>query len=306
MQIHHEIVPRSPHESFRCFVREAGTFPFRWHAHPECELTLITAGSGWRYVGDQREPYRAGDLVLLGPGLPHTWMSVPAARGRSPRPRAIVVQFLPEFLGAAFRDAPELAPLRRLLTAAGRGLKLRGRLREAVAVDLEALPVRHGFPRLLGLLRMLDAIARSGERSAIASPAYRRPERERDSVRLAPLLNHLHENYRERLPAADLARRFGWSVSTLTRFFRRAVGRTLVSYLNELRIGHATERLLETDLTVAEICFQSGFQNLSHFNRRFRLVHQMTPREFRRPYRDPAGGNAPVHPKLGRDRTPRR
>lgn len=290
MQLHNEIVPRSPHESFRCFVRTAGEFPFRWHAHPECELTLIVSGGGWRYVGDQRERYRAGDLVLLGPGLPHTWMSTPGRSGRGARQRAIVVQFRPEFLGAAFREAPELASLRRLLAAAGRGLQLRGRLREEVAGGMEQLPGLHGFPRLLGLLRLLDAIARSGQRSALASPAYRPPEREEDSLRLAPLLKHLHANYRERQPAADLARRFGWSVSTLARRFRRGLGRTLVSYLNELRIGHAAERLLDTEQTVAEICFQSGFQNLSHFNRRFRAAHRMTPRAFRRHYGEPAGG----------------
>ena len=107
MQIHHERVPRAPHESFRCFVREEAAFPFRWHAHPECELTLITHGRGWRYVGNQRETYQAGDLALLGPGLPHTWASGPAAAGGRSRHRAIVVQFRPDFLGASFLAVPE-------------------------------------------------------------------------------------------------------------------------------------------------------------------------------------------------------
>jgi AraC-like DNA-binding protein len=280
MQVHREIVPRAAHESFRCFVREEKDFPFLWHAHPECELTLITAGRGWRYVGDHREAYRTGDLVLLGPGLPHTWMSKPA-----PRHRAIVLQFDPACLGAPLRAAPEFAAVRRLLAASARGLRLRGRLRDRIAAGLEALPAQPGLPRLLALLGLFHLIAESRERSPIASPAYRRPEREEEQRRLAPLLNHLHASFRDRLPAAQLARRFGASTSTLARCFRRGTGRTLVQYLNELRIGHAAERLLDTDLTVSEVCFASGFQNLSHFNRLFRAAHRLTPRAYRRKFR---------------------
>jgi len=267
--------------SFICRRRIDPRFGFYWHVHPEIELTYIVRSRGRRFVGDSIEPYDDGDLVLLGPNLPHTWDSDPRRAGRQ---EAVFCQFSESFLGPEFLRAPELAPVRRLLDRSAQGLRFSGKTQKAASRRMEGMDRLQGVPRLATLLEVLDLLARSRDVRPLSSREFVPALRSGDAGRIDRVCRILNERCTERITLAEAAAAAHLSVPAFSRFFRRKTGRTLVAYLNELRTGLACRELIETDRSVSDIAFDSGFNNLSNFNRRFLALKGMSPREFRRQF----------------------
>ncbi len=267
--------------SFICRRRTDPRFGFFWHFHPEIELTLIVRSRGRRFVGDSIEAYEDGDLVLLGPNLPHTWASDPGRRGPHD---AVFCQFSEAFLGEPFLRAPEWSAVRRLLDRARQGLRFTGRTQKLVARQMDGLETRSGLSRLATLLEILDVLARSRDARPLSSrplgPSWRRG----DAERIDRVCRYLSERCLERVTLAEAASVAHLSIPAFSRFFRSRTGKTLVAWLNELRVGQACRELIESERSVSEIAFDSGFNNLSNFNRRFRALKGMNPLAFRRQY----------------------
>ena len=263
--------------SFRAFVKDEPRAPFLWHYHAEYELTYIVQGRGRRFVGDDVSAYREGDLVFLGSYLPHTWQS-------TGRYRAIVVQFARDFLGDALDVCPELRPIRQLLNRGRRGLKILGRARTRIAGQLDELVRAKGVSRLAHCLQMLDQLAAATQYQTLASEVFAAPRDTVHSDGLQAALDEIHRHFLEPLRQVDVAKQAGLSAAGFSRFFHRATGIRFVDYVIDLRVGHACQLLLETDLPVTQVGHDSGFANLSNFNRAFRQRRCMTPSEFRNTY----------------------
>lgn len=258
--------------SFLWKRRREARFGFAWHFHPEFEITGIEAGRGRRFVGDSQEDYGAGDLVLLGPNLPHTWASAPGGRGAN---SAAFCQFR----GGIVPDAPEFRSVRALLARASRGLVFP---RGADGGRLAALGGLTGARRYAGLLELLDRLASRRGARPLASPAYAPGPPPEASERIERVCRALDDDELAGLSLPEAARLAHLSVPAFGRAFKRATGKTLVGYLNELRVGRACRELLETSRPVSDVAFDCGFRNLSNFNRRFRALKGVSPREFRR------------------------
>jgi AraC-like DNA-binding protein len=277
-----ERVSTGPAASFRCRRRVDARFGFLWHFHREIELTYIVHSRGRRFVGDSIEPYEDGDLVLLGPDLPHTWHSDPRRKGPH---EAVFCQFSREFLGEAFIESPELAAVDRLLGRSARGLRFVGRTQKAVGRRMEGLDRLDGVPRLAALLEILDALARSRDARPLSGRRFVPLLRRGDAERIDRVCRLLNERCLEGVSLSEAAAAAHLSVPAFGRLFRRTTGKSLVVYLNELRTGLACRELIETDRPVSDIAFASGFHNLANFNRRFRALKGMSPREYRRAFR---------------------
>jgi AraC-like DNA-binding protein len=265
----------APGTSFRVQLRREPQFGFEWHFHREYELTLVTSGVGRRFVGDAVEPYQPGDLVLLGPELPHTWQS------QSTRwSEAVVVQFRRDFLGPALWQAPELSDVAALLDRANRGLAFPDgptEMMRAVAVEPDVTL------RLLGLLHVLVALAR-GRARPLASEGYAPRLGDHARRRVDAVCHYLAQHHTGPVTLTEAARIANLTPAAFCRFFRRATGHTLTGYLTLLRISTARRQLIETDHPVAQIAADCGFASLSHFNRTFRRLTGESPREFRRAF----------------------
>lgn len=281
-------------------------FPFVWHHHPEVELTLILRGHGQRFVGDSIEPFGPGDLVLLGPHLPHTWHTPP---GGGSVAEAVVVQFLPDFAGHAWWDLPEATALRRLLTRAARGVAFPPD-HDGVARTLIAMETRNPWQRITDLLdvlgRLADPADADGDAGRVLSAApHAAAPRHHDRRRIDTVCRLIAEHYHEPMTQARAASAVGLGPSSFSRFFKRMTGRTFVNYLHEVRIADACRRLTHTDRPITDVCFDCGFENLSHFNRIFRRLRGTSPRAFRRAARAPSGAGPtaglPDGPTLGAD-----
>jgi AraC-like DNA-binding protein len=267
-------------ESFRLMDVTGDRFGGGWHFHPEVELTLIAESRGIRFIGDRASRFEAGDVVLVGPNLPHCWISDEGDDAR--RARAVVLQFHPQFLGENFFSTPELAPLGRLLDRAHLGLEVRGKTRKELAQQLLELPRLSGARRLISILSILDVLAESRELRPLATSGFHPRLDVRASERIDRVYRFLLKRFQEPIRLAEVARVARMAPAAFCRTFRRDVGRPLFSVLTEIRIGHACKLLLETDGQVSQVCFDSGFGNLSHFNRQFLRVTGLTPREYRK------------------------
>ncbi len=269
------------HDRSRSFaVRSFEVRRFRspFHHHPELELTLIVKSAGHRYVGDHIGRFAAGDLVLMGPNLPHMYINDEKFSGKA---ASVVLQFLPGFLGDHFFELGELSHVRRLLERSRVGLSFHGRTREKVAPMLQQLCKLDGLARLSALLQVLELLARSREQRTLASASYSPSLALYQGERINRVCELISRKFREGITQSEAARAAKMSPASFSRFFRRATNKTFRAFLNEVRIGHATHLLVDSEKTVAEICYESGFGNLSNFNRQFLKLRRTSPRLYR-------------------------
>lgn len=270
--------------------RELDTIAFLWHYHPQFELTLTVNARGQRYIGDHLGDFEAGDLVLLGPNLPHTWSA--SERIDSAQPMlAVVVWFSLAWVEQLVACFPELQALRQLAARAGPALHFSpaaSARSAAKLLQLQALPVPQRLPLLLAVL--LDLAGDTGARP-LASMAQA-PLPDGQHKRMSDVFDFMHAHFRQDIALETLAQRAALSLGAFHRCFKRHAHCTPGQYLAQLRIGRACQQLIESNLAIAVIAQEAGYRNLAHFNRQFRAAKQVTPRAFRRQYRRGATGAA--------------
>ncbi len=258
--------------------------PFQWHYHPEFELTLTLNSRGQRYIGDDISSYDDGDLVLLGPNLPHTWCSAEKIDERRPH-HAIVMWFTEMWGQSVTATLAEMRIVQLMLARAGRGVIFSREAAERARPIIEAIPSQQPADRLFRLMELLALLAADAEAVPIAGPgADRRKVESPDRARIERVLDYLHTNYRERIAVRDLADVAALSPSGFHRFFRRHTQLTVTDYVAQLRVGQACALLVNSERPIAHIADEVGYANLANFNRQFRALKGLTPREFRRSF----------------------
>ncbi|HVX44390.1 MAG TPA: AraC family transcriptional regulator [Mycobacteriales bacterium] len=272
-----ERIDNLPRSSWKFQVRSEPGFPFRWHFHDEYELTLITRGTGRRFVGDSVEPYDPGDLVLFGEDLPHAYVS-DGEDGNE----AVVLQFRRSFLGAELFDSPDFAPVGAMLARSRRGLAFAGGA--AYEEDMRRLGTLDAPDRTLGLLAVLVDLARAEPPRPLAAEHYQPTLNVTARAQIQAVCQFLQEAYSRPVTLAETAAIAHLTPAAFSRFFQREMGRTLTAYLTDLRISAACRLLMSTDLPIATVAGRCGYGNLANFNRRFRALKQMAPREYRRAF----------------------
>lgn len=271
-------------QSWRLFDRRLPEFPFNWHYHPEFELTLTVNSRGMRFVGDHVETYDDGDLVLLGPNLPHAWQSQAVIDGEGPH-RAVVCWFTHDWIEAMIALAPELAGLRPLLAESGRGVVFGPATARAARERLLALVDIRIEQRVLDLLSILVELSGDPRRGPLASGAVSLGEVPRDKARMARVLDWLHEHYTRPIELAPLAEIAHLSPSQLQRMFKRSTRMSISAYVAQLRIGHACAMLAQGDRPIGVIAGEVGFADGPHLTRQFHAAKGMPPRAYRALFR---------------------
>lgn len=286
MRIVFEKVPDSEGSSFGCFHAGGQVFDCPYHIHPEIEILHVLSGSGLLVVGDHIGRFARGDLLLFGSGLPHMLSGdVPTSESTQPtrEPTHIrYVQFKQENFGEAFWQMPEQRAVSRLLGLSARGLLLDAAATQRVIPVMDKLWESRGARRLWGLMALLEEIAPAEQAQPLASVGYSPVSTHRDSERLNRAIHHINAHLTGNLTLDEVADKAGMSPQSFSRFFHKFVGIPFIEYVVSLRISLACRYLLETDKTIAAICYLCGFNNLSNFNRQFLRGKGTTPREFRR------------------------
>ena len=276
-----ELIPRSEIYSFAVRDFKLAAFSSPWHFHPECELTYVVSSRGKRFVGDSIERFGPGDVVLLGSNLPHYWRTEETQKNKKEPAHSIVVQFREECLGTDFLSRPELAEVRRLLMQSRRGCKYGSATSAAVAKIMQALSSHTGLERVIDWLNIFKLLLDAKDVQFLSSSGFSPYLDEFAGERINRAYQHIFAKFAEPLDHHQIAQDAGMSHSAFCHYFKRVTGRTLTDFINDVRIGHARRLLLESDQTVAEIAYASGYETLSNFNRRFRGITSLSPKEYR-------------------------
>jgi AraC-like DNA-binding protein len=275
-----KIIPEAG-SSFAILDKRAPRFDGRFHFHPEVEITLIENGTGRRVVGDSIEPFAPGDLVLIGEDLPHQYVSDPSSNGTRDVARAKVIQFRTSCLGDTWLELPEFTRIATMLSSATRGLKFSNATTRRASQLIEDLFAATEVKRLTLLLELLDVLARDGRAAPIASDGYLSKINTREGDAIDRALEYLNTNYTEPVTLDELSGHLHVSPATCNRLLQKSIGRSFKTALIEIRISHACRLLLETNQSIVEVAYASGFTNLSNFNRRFKEMKGRSPKAYR-------------------------
>ena len=281
MRIIFEKVPDSEGSSFGCFHAGGRVFDCPYHIHPEVEILHILSGQGLLVVGDHLGRFVPGDLFLLGSGLPHMLCSDPITSDTSEPTHIRYTQFKQENFGSDFWKMPEQQAVTHLLAQSARGLRFDETSTASLLPTLDRLWETFGARRLWNLMELLEKMAPSRNATPLASVGYAPVVTHRDSERLNRAIQHMNSHLTEPMLLTDVASKAGLSPQAFSRFFHKFMGIPFVEYVTSLRISLACRYLLESDKTIAAICYLCGFNNLSNFNRQFLRHKNTTPKAFR-------------------------
>jgi AraC-like DNA-binding protein len=255
------------------------TFHFNWHYHSsEVELTWIRQGSGLRYVGRSVEPFKTGDLVLLGNKLPHTWGSATDQQDHSDW---TVIQFECKRWGDDFWKMPELRELRALLDQAQSGIQFIGPRVQHIGELMEKLATRRPYS-LEGLALFIDIfhlLSITPARCLNAGPVQAGSAQ--PDPRLQQVLALVDELGGDHLLQAEVAARVKMGSAVFCRWFKQRMGRNFQRYLNEVRVARVCAHLADGNGSITSVAMDCGFNSMANFNRRFREITGLTPRDFR-------------------------
>ncbi len=250
------------------------------HYHPEIQITLIKKGSGVRLIGDRVLPFGPGTMMIISENVPHVFRSNPTDDGQLVE--AISLYFNREAFGPKFFSLPEMQSVRSLLDLSKGGLDVGGPTRTYVEEKLNRILYADGFDRLIKFLEILLALSKSSGLTELNPNRKDYYLDHRDSERLNQVFNYVFSNFDKQIHLKDMAAMTHFTVNGFCRYFKNKTRRSFVTFLNEVRISKAMEQLRAKDWSVSRVAMESGFSNLSHFNRQFKAIHGMTPTEFRR------------------------
>ena len=280
-----EITPLGDNDFMYVADRRKKEFDFPIHQHEIFELNFIAGASGCRrVVGDSSEVIGDLDLVLItSPNLEHVWEQHEC---KSDDIHEVTVQFFLDFDSptSPFCKNPYKS-IHQMLTRAKRGLAFPN---EAIMMVYHRIvrlsSIEEGFLAVQELFSILYELSKFDNARELASSAFAKVEVESDSKRILKVKNYIDEHYKEEMSLEQLADLVGMTPTAFSRYFKQRTGKNLSEYIVDIRLGHAARRLVDTTDSVSEICWTTGFNTLSNFNRLFRKRKGCSPTEFREKY----------------------
>ena len=258
-------------------------FTFPWHFHPEYELVYIEKSFGKRFVGDHVDDFQAGDLVLLGSNLPHFWKNDEMFHQENPdyRVNAVVVHFPPDFFRHSVETYAEFDPIRKLLIRAKRGIRFSADVSPKFSTQLKKIVRQKGLQRTLHFIKILDELARITEYQLLVNESYKNEMPDWSSDRLAKVMHLINATYKHNPKLETIANQIGMNPSAFSRYFKEKTGKSFVRFVTEFKVGYACKLLQECQLSISQICNESGFNNVSNFNRQFKKITSVPPVDYR-------------------------
>lgn len=279
-----EVTPLSDKDCFYMVDRTKEAFTYPIHRHEECELNFVENCTGARrVVGDSIETLGQFDLVLVSGGIEHGWEQHQCATGNI---REITIQFPDNLYGDTLLSKNQLEPIRELIERSKKGIAfgmhtimmIYGKLNRMLTMESD-------FYRFMEFTSILYELSQSRDAHTLSSTAFAKATQKVDSRRVAKVQDYINRHYRDEIHLDDLADLVGMTPTAFSRFFKLRTGRPISDYIMDLRLGHATRLLADSTMTVAEICYDCGFNSISHFNRVFRKRKGCVPTEFRETYK---------------------
>ena len=276
----------NPHQpSIKVGIFQDNLEAINWHYHDYYEISFITEGTGKRFVADSLDEFYPGDLVFVAPNIPHTWVVDKEQVTTNARKLEMVyLQFTDATLGKEMLALSEFSNAAKALTLSERGLRIVGdTLNEASNILLQ-MPYANSFNRYILFLELLDVIGKSTALIPLASKEYKNKRFNTENKRILTIHEYFMKHYRDEIDLAQIASLGNMAEGSLCRFFKMQVGLTIFEYLNKIKVDFACKLLMNKELSITDVAFDSGFNNLSHFNKQFKIITGVTPMVYRKRY----------------------
>lgn len=277
-KVHREITPLSPEDSFLVFDRIKEEFDFPVHFHPEYELNFIHNGKGInRVVGDSIEEIDNIELVLVGPNLHHGWLN---SNCKSSKMREITIQFDENLFNNELLSRKIMKPIKDMFDRSIHGILFSKKISTDLYERLAQVSKLDSMDYFLELVSILYDLANSRNQRLLSSYTINRDSFE-NSDKIKKIYEYVQENFDKKITLAEASELVNMSQVSFNRFMKKRTGKTFVDYVNDVRIGHAAIRLIEKDITISEIAFNCGFNNIANFNRVFKKSKKCTPSQYK-------------------------
>jgi len=263
--------------TLRSFVQSPEKEGPHWHFHPEFEIVYISNGKGKRHIANHISYYTEGDLIFLGPNLPHFGFTEEMALGEI----EIVVQMEEAFLGNSFFSLPEMSLIHHLFERAKKGVVFIGETKKKVGELLIDLLEEDSFNKLIGLLNILQVLANSEEYELLQVQGFSVEVNAQHLSRMELIYRYVDQNIGNEIHLDVAAEKINLSVPAFCRYFKKLTGKTFSKFVNEVRIAQAVSMLKEEHLSISDVSFSCGFNNLSYFNKQFREITGFNPKAYR-------------------------
>lgn len=272
----------TPDHSFAIAKHDFPNFLKIWHYHTALELVYIVKSEGTRFVGDNIDRFKAGELILLGSNLPHMYQNDEAyfKEDSTLRAEAYALHFDPLFLKTSLADVPEFREIHQLLERAKLGLKFSEGTTQRVSLLISELSSLNDLDRMIHFLSVLSLLSKDKFAQVIASPGFVNHFEKTEGSKLEKVYDYVMNNFQEGIEINHIADLVSMNKSSFCRYFKQTTQRTFTEFLNEVRIGFACKMLMEKQMSILEVSYHCGYNNISHFNRQFRKKMQLSPSEY--------------------------
>ena len=249
-----------------------------WHFHPEIELVYVNKGQGKTHIGNHLSYFNNSQLILIGANLPHNGF----ADRLTANGTETTVQFKCDFLGTDFIKIPEMANVIALFDRAKKGIKFGIETKQKIGPKIEKLLERDGLKRVLKFLEILDYLATTDDYVILNADGIALETNPQDSDKINIIYKYVNANFQEHITLDEIANKVSMTVPAFCRYFKKTTGKTFTQLVNEYRVVHATKLLNESQMSIADICFECGFNNFSHFNKQFNEVTGKSASNYRK------------------------
>lgn len=282
MKPKHLIIPIQADHSFSIRKDIFPNINNTWHCHKEIELICFHKGSGTQFIGDHIKSFGPGDIVLIGKDLPHYWKYDAQYHNvkDSDSPYSTVIHFLDNFIGEKFLFLPEASPIKILLERAKNGILITGDEAAIVAKKMETIYQLNGMAKIMALLECLLTMANIKNLPALSSIGFNYDTSIPEKEKLNNIYNFALNNFKRKILLEDIAAVADLVPNSFCRYFKNRTGKTFSQFLTDIRIGYARKLLIENQMDIKQICFESGFNNFSCFHKQFKSITGRTPKDY--------------------------
>ncbi|MGJ8641264.1 MAG: AraC family transcriptional regulator [Opitutaceae bacterium] len=272
------------------YKQEQSIWPV-WHYHEEIDILLFLQSRGQHITGDYIGEFGEGTLLVNGPNVPHCFTSNTVADATAPEAAIVVIQFSEKSIGNDLLSKPELSAIKDFLQSTSRSFEYSGETRAKAASIMMGMKDSQNMERFSLFLKLLEtfALAPDQDKRSLVSEFYSPVLNDANVNRIEVVRRWVQENLCQNISLEAAAAQVQMPAKSFSYFFKKNTGKAFVQYVKELRIGLASQKLLQTDLSVLEICYACGYNNLSNFNRQFRDVKNSTPTTYRKQFKDLTG-----------------
>ena len=278
-------VPKTEYESIRVQVDRQPYFYDNFHYHPEIQISYILEGSGTRIIGNSFGRFNKDELYIIGSNIPHIFKSDRLFYEKgAPSSHAISFYFTENAFGDQFFHLPETKEISNLLIDSKKIVYFAGEFVSLLRQNFVEITNTESFEKLHMFLKILSKVTKLKNRKLLSKTTHEQRNTEKFGKRINDIFDFVINNYEKSISLEKAAEIANLSTTAFCRFFKERTRKSFTEFVNEVRIGEACKLLIINEFNISQICYEVGFNNISNFNRKFKEITNITPKEYRKTF----------------------